>query len=204
MYKYLGSFFEDGKEINKIKVIPRRKYEPLFSGTIDIVDGEWRIHGLDLLLVKTSQLEILDTVQIRQIQVPVSNNVWQTKDQNVYFTFNLFGFDAVGNFLNVYNKYDINPEFPKNFFNNVVIKFDTAINKKTKQYWDSLRPVQLEPEESKDYTIKDSVFRYNRDSLWTKRYTDSLRKNQEHVTIPKLLFTGITRNGYGNKKITYI
>jgi hypothetical protein len=202
-YKYLGSFIEDGKEINKIKVIPRRKYEPLFSGIIDIVDGEWRIHSLDLLLTKTSQLEFMDTVRIKQIQVPVSKNVWQTKDQNVYFTFGIFGFEAVGNFLNVYNKYDLKPEFPKHFFNNVTIKFDTAINKKTKQYWDSLRPVQLELEESKDYTIKDSVFRYNRDSLWTKRYTDSLRRNQEKVTVQKLLFKGgIRRNGYGNKKIT--
>lgn len=33
-YQYLGSFWEDGKEINQIKVTPRRKYEPLFSGTI--------------------------------------------------------------------------------------------------------------------------------------------------------------------------
>jgi len=39
-YKYLGSFFEDGKEINKIQVIPRRRYEPLFSGTIDIVEND--------------------------------------------------------------------------------------------------------------------------------------------------------------------
>src|SRR5579871_4572545 len=169
-YKYLGSFFEDGKEINKIQVIPRRKYEPLFSGTINIVDGDWRIHSLDLLLVKTSQLEILDTLQIRQIHVPVSRDIWQTKDQTIYFTFNLFGIDAIGNFINVYNKYDINPEFAKKYFNNVIIKYDTAINKKTKQYWDSLRPVQLEPEELKDYTVKDSIYHYNRDSLGTKRY----------------------------------
>ncbi|HEX4374438.1 MAG TPA: DUF5686 and carboxypeptidase regulatory-like domain-containing protein [Puia sp.] len=202
-YKYLGSFVEDGKEINKIKVTPRRRYEPLFSGIINIVDGDWRIHSLDLLLTKTSQLEIMDTVQIKQIQVPVSNNVWQAKDQTVYFTFNLFGFDAVGNFLNVYNKYDINPALPKKYFNNVIIKYDTAINKKSKQYWDSLRPVPLEPEESKDYTIKDSIYHYNKDSLWTKRYTDSLRKHQEHITVSKVLFSGITRRGYGNKKITF-
>src|SRR5579862_139279 len=201
-YKYLGSFVEDGKEINKIKVIPRRRYEPLFSGTIDIVDGEWRIHSLDLLLTKTAQLEIMDTVQIKQIHVPVSKNIWQPKDQTVYFTFNIFGFDGVGNFLNVYNKYDIDPAFPKKYFNNVIVKYDTAINKKSKQYWDSIRPVPLEPEESKDYKIKDSIYRYNKDSLWTKRYTDSLRKNQEHITFSKILFSGIRRRGYGNRKIT--
>jgi hypothetical protein len=201
-YKYLGSFFEDGKEINKIKVTPRRKYEPLFSGIVNIVEGEWRIHSLDLLLVKTSQLEILDTLQIKQIQVPLNNKVWQTKDQTIYFTFNLFGIDAVGNFLNVYNKYDDSPDFAKKYFNNVIIKFDTAINKKTKQYWDSLRPVQLEPEELKDYIVKDSIYHYNRDSLWTRHYRDSLRKNQAKITLPKLLFTGVTRNDFGQHKTT--
>ncbi|HNH22972.1 MAG TPA: DUF5686 family protein, partial [Ferruginibacter sp.] len=35
-YKFLGSFFEDGKEINSIQVIPRRLYEPAFSGIINI------------------------------------------------------------------------------------------------------------------------------------------------------------------------
>ncbi|MGF2413898.1 MAG: DUF5686 family protein, partial [Ferruginibacter sp.] len=47
-YKFLGSFFEDGKEINTIQVTPRRNYEPLFSGVIYITEGDWRIHSCDL------------------------------------------------------------------------------------------------------------------------------------------------------------
>ena len=195
-YKYLGSFFEDGKEINKIQVIPRRKYEPLFSGTINIVEGEWRIHSLDLLLLKESQLEILDTLQIRQIHVPVSGDVWQIKDQVIYFSFNIFGVDAVGNFLNVYNKYDIVPQFRKRYFNNVLIKFDTALNKKTKTYWDSIRPVPLEPEELKDYKIKDSIFASNRDSAGTRRNRDSLLKKQGHVKAGDLLINGVSRSNF--------
>ena len=175
-YKYFGSFFEEGKEVNKIQVIPRRKYEPLFSGTIDIVDGEWRIHSLDLLLLKSSQLEILDTLQIRQIHAPVEEGVgragksavWQVKDQVVYFTFNIFGIDAVGNFVNVYNNYDINPRWKRKFFNNVLVRYDTAVNKKTKAYWDSIRPLPLEPDEKVNYTIRDSIYENNRDSLGTK------------------------------------
>jgi hypothetical protein len=195
-YKYLGSFFEDGKEINQIKVIPRRKYEPLFSGTINITEGDWRIHSLDLVLVKESQLQLLDTLRISQIHVPITKDIWQTKDQVVYFTFNLFGIDAVGNFLNVYNKYDPNPAFKKKFFNNVIVAYDTAVNKKSKQYWDSVRPVQLEAEEAKNYTIKDSIYRYNRDSLRSKPYIDSMRRQQGRVTVKKILWSGFTRNNY--------
>ena len=195
-YKFLGSFWEDGREINKIRVIPRRKYEPLFTGTINIVDGEWRIHSLDLQLSKESQLEILDTVEIRQIHVPVTKNVWQTKDQVVYFTFNILGIDAIGNFLNVYNKYDVSPQFKKKYFNNVVVKYDTAVNKKTKSYWDSVRPVQLEPEELNNYKTKDSIFQYNRDSVWSRRNIDSLRRHQKHITVVGIFWSGYRHQNF--------
>jgi len=195
-YHYLGSFFEDGIMINKIQVTPRRTFEPLFSGTINITENDWRIHSLDLLLTKSSQLELLDTVQIKQIQAPVASDIWRTKNQVVYFSFNIFGFDAVGNFLNVYNKYDVTPQFGKKYFNNVVVKYDTTVNKKTKAYWDSIRPVPLEPEEIKDYKIKDSTFQYQHDSVWTKRYVDSLRKQEGKITFNSIFYKGFTRNNY--------
>jgi hypothetical protein len=198
-YKYLGSFWEDGKEINQIQVIARRNYEPLFNGTINITEGDWRIHSLELTLTKKSQLEILDTMRIKQIHVPVTKDVWQTKDQVVYFTFNIMGIDAVGNFLNVYNKYEVTPSFNKKYFNNVVIKYDTAVNKKSKAYWDSIRPVQLELEEVKDYKTKDSLMAYRRDSVWTKAYTDSMRKKQGKITVMKVLYSGFSRYNYNPK-----
>jgi hypothetical protein len=194
-YKYLGSFWEDGKEINKIQVIPRRKYEPLFSGTINIIEGEWRIHSLDLLLLRQSQLEVLDTLQIRQIQMPVGKGVWQTKDQVLYFTFNLFGIDAVGSFLNVYSKYELAPQFRKKYFNNVVVIHDTAGNRKPLAYWDSVRPLPLEPEELENYRIRDSIYRYNRDSLGSRRNRDTLLRRQGHIK-PVQLLTGFKRSNY--------
>jgi hypothetical protein len=195
-YKFLGSFFEDGKEINKIQVIPRRKFEPLFSGTIDIMEGEWRIYSLDLLLLRQSQLEILDTLQIRQIHAPVDRDVWQVKNQVIYFTFNVFGFDAVGNFLNVYNNYNIAPQFRKKFFNNVLVHYDTAGNKKTKAYWDSIRPVPLEPEERINYIIRDSIYQYNRDSMGSRKNRDSLLKKQGHIKLLQVLSTGVNRSNF--------
>ena len=198
-YKYLGSFYEDGKEINQIQVIPRRNYEPLFSGTINITENDWRIHSLELLLTKTSQLEIMDSLRITQMHVPVNNKVWQVKDQVVYFTFNKLGIDAVGNFLNVYNKYEIAPRFSKKYFNNVVVRFDTAVNKKSKLYWDSIRPVQLEPEEALDYKIKDSAYEYKRDSVWSKRDVDSIRRKWNKPTIGKLVWSGYTYSWFSQK-----
>ena len=206
-YKFLGSYFEDGKEVNEIQVIPRRKYEPLFSGTIDIVEGDWRIHSLDLRLLKESQLEILDTLEIKQIHAPVQGaagasgagsaaTVWQVKSQVIYFTVKFLGIDAVGNFLNVYNNYDIAPVFRKRFFNNVMIRYDTAGNRKTRAYWDSIRPLPLEPDEKVNYIIRDSIYRYSRDSMGTKANRDSLLKRQGPVKVGQLLIGGFYRSDF--------
>lgn len=77
-YIYLGSFYEDGLEVNKIAVIPRRLYEPLFAGGyINIIEGSWRIHSLQLLLSKTSQIELVDSMLITQEMSKFSaNDVW--------------------------------------------------------------------------------------------------------------------------------
>ena len=195
-FKYLGSFYEDGKEINSIQVIPRRNYEPVFSGTINITDVDWRIHSFDLVLTKTSQLEIVDTLHITQIHVPVNEDVWRVKNQLIHFNFKQFGIDAIGDFVSVYSDYKINPVFAKNRFNNVIVNYDTASNKKTIQYWDSIRPIPLEPEERLDYKVKDSIFLVNKDSLQSQSSVDSLNKKQGKLKLYNVFWQGIHRTKY--------
>jgi hypothetical protein len=195
-YKYLGSFYEDGKEINSIQVIPRRSFEPVFSGIINITDGDWRIHSLDLLLTKTAQLEIVDTLHITQIHVPVGNDVWRVKNQHIRFGFKQFGVDAIGNFVSVYADYVINPVFAKNRFNNVIVKYDTASNKKPVAYWDSIRPMPLEAEESMDYQVKDSLFLVNKDSIQSQASVDSMNKKQGRLKPYDVFWKGLSRTKY--------
>lgn len=201
-YKFLGSFFEDGKEVNTIQVTPKRLYEPLFSGIIYITEGDWRIHSTDLYLVKTSQLEILDTLRITQIHVPVNNDVWRVKNQLLHFNFKQLGIDAIGNFVNVYSNYTVNPAFKNNFFNRVIIKYDTAVNKRPKAYWDSIRPVPLEPEERKDYQVKDSIYEVQKDSIRSQQSVDSLNKRQGKLKPYQVFWQGLHRTRY-SKKNTY-
>ena len=201
-FKFLGSFFEDGKEINKILVIPRRNYEPLFSGIIFITEGDWRIHSCDLTLTKTSQLEIIDTLQITQIYVPVKNDILRVKNQLLHFNFKQFGIDAIGNFVNVYSSYNINPVYAKKYFDKIIIKYDTAVNKKSAAYWDTIRPVPLEAEEKKDYQVKDSIFQLEKDSLLSKRSVDSLNKKQGKLKPLDIFWKGIDRKHYTKINIT--
>jgi hypothetical protein len=196
-YKFLGSFFEDGNEVNVITVTPKRNYEPLFSGIINITENDWRIYSCNLSLTQKSQLQILDTLQISQLFVPVEKDIWRIKNQVLHFSFNQLGLKAEGNFVNVYSKYHLNPDFSKDYFNKVVIKYDTAVNKKPHSYWDSIRPVPLEPEEIKDYKTKDSAFAVQKDSV--VKNIDSLKKKQGPVKVWQMLWSGVNRTHFSYK-----
>ncbi len=195
-FKYLGTFFENGKSTNSIRVTPRRKYEPLFSGIINIVDEEWSIQSFDLILTKTAQLEIMDTLQITQLHVPVDNSIRRVKNQLLHFNFKQLGIEAGGNFLTVYSDYNTKPKFRKKYFDNIVIKYDTGVNKKTVAYWDSTRAVPLEKEEELDYKKKDSIYIQNKDSLLSRRSIDSLNKNQPKIKPLGIFLKGIKRSHY--------
>lgn len=195
-YKYLGSFWEDGKEINSIRVTPKRSYEPLFSGVINITENDWRIHSLDLALTKKSQLEIVDTLKITQFHTPVNNETWRVKNQLIHFDFSQFGIDAAGNFVNVYSNYNLHPVFEKDFFNNVIIKYDTGVDKRPKAWWDTIRPMPLEKEEARDYVVKDSLFEVNKDSIKSQLTADVLNAKQANVKPTDLFWGGIHRTHY--------
>lgn len=187
-YKLEGTFLEDGKEVNKIKVIPKRKYEPLFSGYINITENDWRIHSVQLQLTKKSQMELVDTLRIEQLHMPYNNDTWVIKSQVIYPSIKIFGFDAYGSFVNVYSKFEINPEFAKKYFNSTLLKFYEGSNKKLADYWDSVRPVPLQADEVNDYKKKDSLEQIKKDP----RYLDSLDKRRNRIRVMNLLVRGQT------------
>ncbi|KAI9450329.1 hypothetical protein F5148DRAFT_1337177 [Russula earlei] len=191
-YHFEGTFFENGKEISRIRVIPRRKYEPLFSGYINIIEDEWRIQGVQLTVVKEQQLQVLDTLTIEQLYVPLKNT-WVIKQQVTYLAGSLLSFEFMGNFVQVYDKFELDPPFQKKFFNNTVIKYYDSSNKKSMAYWDSIRPVPLLPEEARDYQKKDSLEQVRKNP----HYLDSLDRKRNKVTFAKLFFTG---QDFGHEK----
>ncbi len=198
-YKYEGSFIEDGVMINTIRVTPKRKNEPLFTGTIQISEDDWRIYSTDLFTTKDYSLEMLDTIRVTQLHSAVEKDIWKTKNQVAYIVFKQFGFHITGSFVNVYSDYDINPGFNKKHFGRVLMKYDTAFNKKDTAYWNMTRPVALENDEKQNFVFKDSVSRIWRDSLRSKRHIDSLRKNQKPITLTGIFWSGQNRNFYGKR-----
>jgi Family of unknown function (DUF5686)/CarboxypepD_reg-like domain len=187
-YKLEGTFFEDGKQINHIKVIPKRKYEPLFSGYINIVDDEWAIFSTDLLLTKQSQMEQLDTLKLVQMFRPLGKDNWFIASQVIYPAIRILGFDAYGSFINIYSNINIDPAFDKKTFNSTVLKYTDSSNKKPAEYWEKTRPVSLMDDEVRDYRKKDSLEIARKDP----HYLDSLSKARNKVTAINILLAGQT------------
>ncbi|MGQ0737630.1 MAG: DUF5686 and carboxypeptidase regulatory-like domain-containing protein [Bacteroidota bacterium] len=187
-YKLEGTFFEDSNLISRIKVIPRRKYEPLFSGYISIVEEDWRIHSLQLQILKESQMELVDTLRIEQLYRPVDKNNWFISSQVIYPAVKIFGFDAYGSFVNVYSKINTEPAFTSKTFNNTVLKYSDSANKRSMEYWEKNRPVPLMADEVKDYRKKDSLELAKKDP----RYLDSLDRKRNKITLPGMLVFGPT------------
>ncbi len=184
-YKFEGTFYEFGKEISRIKVIPKRAYEPLFTGYIHITENDWHIQSVDLKLLRKQQMQLLDSLVLQQQYIP-SDSYWVIKQQVIYPYGKILGFDFFGSFLQVYSKFNIAPEFKPKFFNNTILKFYDSSNKKPTAYWDSIRPLPLLLEEVKDYQKKDSLSKIKS----SPAYLDSLDKIRNKFTISNLLLTG--------------
>lgn len=70
-YRYEG-YFEDGEvEVNKIKVIPRRKSQQLVNGYVYIVQDLWNLHSID---VKAEMF--FGDVGVKQVFQPVKEGAW--------------------------------------------------------------------------------------------------------------------------------
>lgn len=184
-YKFEGTFYEFGKEVNRIKVIPKRAYEPLFTGYIHITENDWHVQSVDVKLLRKQQMQLLDSLVIQQQYIP-SGPYWLIKQQVIYPYGKLFGFDFFGSFLQVYSQFDIAPDFKPKYFNNTILKFYDSSNKKPMAYWDSIRPLPLSLEEVKDYRKKDSLEKVRE----SPAYLDSLDKIRNKFTLGNLLLTG--------------
>lgn len=187
-YKYEGEFREGGKTINKIKVTPRREFEPLLTGTIYIVEDDWAIYSLDLLATTKSNLELLDTLRFQQAHLELKKDTWVIKSQVLYPTLKILGFDISGYFATVYEKQKVNETVPDSLFKSKIeSSYDKTANKKDTSYWTENRPIPLEQDEVKDYKIKDSTLAVKVD----RAKLDSLRRRGNRFHFSGLIMGGV-------------
>ncbi|MFT7072002.1 DUF5686 and carboxypeptidase regulatory-like domain-containing protein [Patiriisocius sp. Uisw_017] len=200
-YKLDGVFYEDGKLINKIMVIPRRPKDRVFSGIIYIVEDDWQLYGVDIKTTGAAiQVPFVKELAFKQnFTYDKVHDFWVKISQTINFGFGFMGLQGDGNYVSVYSNYDFEPEFTKRSFSNEVLSFEPEANKKDSVFWTGSRPVPLTNEELNDYLKKDSL----QILLKSKPYLDSIdsRDNKFKLLDP---ITGYTyANTYEKFRIKY-
>lgn len=200
-YRLLGTSVENGHTVHKIHVTPKRGHGQYFQGDIYIVDGDWRIYSVDLFVEnKTSNLNLVDTLKIRQQYVAITDSVWMPASTQYSFKGAVFGFKFGGYYAAVYNNYKINPTFPDDFFTGEILKIDTVANSKKPDYWSNARPIPLTAFEDRDYRKKDAFEEYKK----TDTYLDSLQHHKNRINYPGYLIFGYAASNKSNRDSLYI
>ncbi|AMR31387.1 hypothetical protein A0256_08090 [Mucilaginibacter sp. PAMC 26640] len=200
-YKLIGSTIQNGRTIDKIQVIPQHNYGQYFQGYVYILEGDWRIYSVDLYLdKKTNALNLVDTLQVKQQYIPITDSVWMPLSVSFNFKGTVLGFKFGGYYSGIYNNYKINPTFPDKFFTGEVLKVDTAANIKSKNYWDNTRPVPLTTQEVRDYFKKDSLATYKK----TDAYLDELQHTKNNINYPGYLIFGYNASSRNQKDSLYV
>ena len=160
-YHLMGTFRDrHGHTINKIRVIPKRAYDPVFHGYIFITEDLWNISGIDLSTCsKNTNIDFLDTIHIKQdfLQLSKETTDWAFLSQFIALQVRMFGIKVNGYHTRNITEYDLDPEFPAGLFSHVQIKIDEESNKRDSVYWEKIRPIPLTLKERKGYVKMDSM-----------------------------------------------
>jgi len=185
-FKLIESFTDNDELIYKIEVIPKRKSDNVFKGYIYIVDKKWSIHSLDLCITKDSQIEMTDSLLVRQVFVPVNDSIRMPLSLHLIMYFKAFGFRASTNFIGFFTDYKVNRDYPDKFFSNEVFSVTEESTKMDSIYWVDNRQTILTGEEIINYKEGDSILIVHE----SKEYRDSANKADNVFKPLRLLWGG--------------
>lgn len=114
-YELVGSSQQNGELVHKIRVTPRRRGDPVFSGFLYVVDGSWRLHSVDLRLTKDAQLDYVDDLHLEQLFAPAPGapHAWVVQSQKLTVSFSAFGFKGSGFVTAIFSNYNhVVPTYP--------------------------------------------------------------------------------------------
>lgn len=198
-YQYLGTSDENGTTIIKIRVIPKRKAEPLYKGNIYIVDGEWRIQSINFLVDKESSINFVDSLNIKQLYMPIGDKTWMPSTIQLDFNAGLLGFQVAGYFTATYQDYSF-IELPNEKIFKEVLSIEKDVNKKDSAYWAENRPIPLTEEEQRDYVAKDSLHRIHQ----SRDYLDSIDRKHNRFKPLSFLVSGYSyRNRHKKESVRF-
>ncbi|MBI3133171.1 MAG: carboxypeptidase-like regulatory domain-containing protein [Bacteroidetes bacterium] len=192
-YKYdlAGVFCENGQKIYEIKVEPRFKEGPLFSGTLFIIDSLWVIKSMDLS-INSAAMDYFKEFRIIHDFENIDGN-WVAVRREFIYSMN-DGTDLVmANTRVQHSDYVFNQGFDEKEYKNSVMSYNDDAFDKDSLYWAAARPIQLKPEELTYIHEQDSIDR----ELNSFAHIDSLNAEYNRLTVWDFLLNGV---GFRNRE----
>jgi hypothetical protein len=192
-YKYTleSVFYQDKQKIYEIKVEPRFKEGPLFSGTLFIIDSLWVIKSMDLS-INPAAMDYFKEFRIIQDFENIDGN-WVATRREFTYTIN-DGMDYVmANTRVQHSNYLFNKGYDEKLYKNSVMSFSDEAFDRDSLYWVSARPIQLKPEELRYIYEQDSIEK----ELNSFEHIDSLNAEYNRLTVWDFLLNGI---GFRNRE----
>jgi hypothetical protein len=148
-FKYQGASPQGNFIINKIEVIPKRKSQQLFVGTIYIIEDLWCLHSVDL-----TNENLVGKIRVQQLYVPVQDDIWMPVSHKFEINIAIVGFKADAGYGASVKYTEVKPNFllqkPKGFTSDYTsrtdsktISADTTSSKTKKQIDKILEKDQL-------------------------------------------------------------
>ena len=88
-FKFLGASQQGNFTINKIEVIPKRKSQQLFEGTIYIIEDLWCLQSVDL-----TNENLFGKIKVQQLYIPVQDEIWMPVSHKFEINIGIIGFKA--------------------------------------------------------------------------------------------------------------
>lgn len=142
-FKYQGASRQGDFTINKIQVIPKRKSQQLFEGTIYIIEDLWCLQSVDL-----TNENLFGKIRIEQIYVPVQDEIWMPVSHKFEINIGIIGFKADVGYGSSVKYTEVKPNLtlqkPSSLISDhSAVTTDTIVSKKKKQIDKILEKDQL-------------------------------------------------------------
>ena len=116
-YRLEEQYVENGRNISKIKIIPRNISTTTLEGYIYVIDTLWLVQKLELTMEKGNLL-IYDYFTISQIYDHPGDSICVLMNQKLSYGVKYSNESSECSTNTSFRNYNFNPEFPERFFNN--------------------------------------------------------------------------------------
>ena len=185
-YRLEEQYEENGRKINRIKIIPRSTSTTTLEGYIWVIDSVWLIQKLELTLNKGNLL-VYDYFKISQTFSQPGDSICVLVKQELEYGIKYKDQTTKGKTSTDFSNYNFNPKFSSNFFGNELAVTEKEAYEKDSSYWGKSRTIVLTEEEKTFILAKDSI----RDYYNRKEYIDSVDQIFNKITALKVLWFGV-------------